>query len=170
MCWNSVLRGGYRRWSQISSKLPSPEENKRRPAGAQDLLWWLKKALSNRINSRHPYLNEHRLVMSSPRRVSGQPYPVVEWMRPMGMRWHLGNRRHFFSLVGYLCRAQQRDQAVVKKPAHLRDFLLGCNQRRSFLRFTNFEQLNSLTLFVFFSFVYLVCLCLICFFYIRKRM
>ena len=28
MCWNSVLRGGYRRWSQISSKSPSPEENK----------------------------------------------------------------------------------------------------------------------------------------------
>ena len=73
--------------------------------------WWLKKALSNRINSRHPYLNKHRLVMSSPRRVSGQPYPVVEWMRPMGMRWHLGNRSHLFSLVGYLCKAQQRDQA-----------------------------------------------------------
>ena len=52
-----------------------------------------------------------RLVMSSPRRVSGQPYPVVEWMRPMGMRWHLGNRSHLFSLVGYLCKAQQRDQA-----------------------------------------------------------
>ena len=28
MCWNSVLRGGYRRWSQISSKSPSPEEKK----------------------------------------------------------------------------------------------------------------------------------------------
>ena len=101
--WKQMLKGvlelGPSRWLQ------------RRPAGVQDLLWWLKEALSSRINSRHPYLNKHRLVMSSPRRVSGQPYPVVEWMRPMGMRWHLGNRSHLFSLVGYLCKAQQRDQA-----------------------------------------------------------
>ena len=84
---------------------------KKEACRSSDLLSWLKKALSNRINSGHPYLNKHRLVMSSPRRVSGQPYPVVEWMQPMGMRWHLGNRSHLFSLVGYLCKAQQRDQA-----------------------------------------------------------
>ena len=84
---------------------------KKKACRGSDLLSWLKKALSNRINSGHPYLNKHRLVMSSPRRVSGQPYPVVEWMQPMGMRWHLGNRSHLFSLVGYLCKAQQRDQA-----------------------------------------------------------
>ena len=28
MFWSSVSRGVYRRWSQISSKSPSPEENK----------------------------------------------------------------------------------------------------------------------------------------------
>ena len=77
---------------------------KKEACRSSDLLSWLKKALSNRINSGHPYLKKHRLVMSSPRRVSGQPYPVVEWMQPTGMRWHLGNRSHLFSLVGYLAR------------------------------------------------------------------
>ena len=100
---------------------------KKEACRSSDLLSWLKKALSNRINSGHPYLKKHRLVMSSPRRVSGQPYPVVEWIRPMGVRWHLGNRSHLLSLVGYLCEAQRRDQSELLRSQLIKGImLLGC--------------------------------------------
>ena len=90
--WNSIGPSRcYRRGSQISSKSPSPEEEKRWPVGVRNLIKGLKKVLSNWINSRFPCLNKHRLVTSSPRSICRQTYIVIKWMRAMSMQWHWAN-------------------------------------------------------------------------------
>ena len=125
MCWNSVLRGGYRRWSQISSKSPSPEEKKAglpefRPAfvaeeGVEqsDQQW---TSLPEQAQTGHELSAPCKRTTVPSGRVdatnghamaSRQPEPLVQ---PSGL-----------PVQGPTTRSGR----VVKKPAYLRDYVTG---------------------------------------------
>ena len=102
---------------------------------------------------------------------NSQTYPVVKRMRPMRLRWHLGNRSHVVSLLRLLCKAQPRDQAELLKGQLIwRIMSLGCNHRWNFLRFHKLWTVELFALFVtFFPLLFVFCLWFIRIF-IRERM